>query len=83
MPFAQIHYRWLRGQNYDIGKRRCCFIAVCVTYSLIFAILGAVFLGLYADKIDYLNSLNCTTACGYLGATISCGPYLCCTSFGF
>lgn len=83
MPFAHVHYRWLRGQNYDYAKRRCCFIAVCLTYSLIFAVLGAIFLGLYVDRVDYFNSLNCPSACGYLSAPINCGTYLCCDSNGF
>jgi hypothetical protein len=82
MPFAHIQYRWIRSSNYPYAKRRCCFIAICLIYSLIFAILGAVFLGLYIHKENELNSLNCS-ACAYLGANISCGYQLCCNNQGF
>lgn len=82
MPFAHVHYRWLKTQNYDYSKRRCCYIAVCLAYTLIFAILGAVFLFLYLDKISYLNSLSCDS-CAWLSANISCGYHLCCSSQGF
>lgn len=82
MPFAHIQYRWIKSTNYPYEKRRCCFIAVCLVYSLVFAVLGAVFLGLYIDKVNDLNSLTCNS-CAYLGATIDCGYQLCCTNTGF
>lgn len=82
MPFAHAHYRWLKTTNYDYSKRRCCYLAVCLTYSIIFAILGAVFLILYLDKVNYLNSLSCD-ACSWVSANTSCGFQLCCSSQGF
>ena len=77
MPFAHLHYRWLRTTNYDYAKARRCYMMACIIYSVVFAILGSIFLGLYISKKNYLNSFNCMDLCAIYGATISCG-YQCC-----
>lgn len=82
MPFAHVHYRWLKTTNYDYSKRRCCYITVCLVYTLIFAILGGVFLHFYLKRVNYLNTLSCD-ACSWVNANTSCGYQLCCSSQGF
>ena len=60
MPFSHLSYRWLKQQNYTYQKARCCYILTTLIYCCIFAALGTVFIILYFDKVNYLDTFNCT-----------------------
>jgi len=80
MPFSQVTYVYVNKRNYDRNRFRLCFISICLTWALCFAIAGFVFLGLNISQNKYLDTLDCSI-CSSLGTPTSCGYQLCCGPF--
>jgi hypothetical protein len=79
MPFAQIQYRQLRNSPLGWQQRRNRFLCISITYTVVFLIIGAVFLGLFLNEQSQLNNYNCSI-CAYYGTPYSCGFQQCCDS---
>ena len=59
MPFSQVTYTIINRRNYKPNRFRICFLAMCLTWALAFAIAGFVFLGEDVSQKKYLNSFTC------------------------